>query len=72
MIVIFLNLDNRVNFKKMSNMKLKICVFVDTDIAVRHFIKTNAFKDIDYNHDVTYIFLKIIFYSYATYTSQNL
>lgn len=42
----------------MFKKKIKIFVFVDTDIAVRHFIKSGAFFHINQNHDVTYIFNK--------------
>ena len=40
----------------MLKKKLKICVFIDTDIAVRHFINTGSFLHINQQHDVTYVF----------------
>ena len=49
---------NKMKIKKEKINKFKICIFVDTDIAIKHFIKTEAFKEVNAYHDVVYIFNK--------------
>ncbi len=36
--------------------RLKILVFIDLDITIRHFVKTGAFKKINELHEVVYVF----------------
>jgi hypothetical protein len=35
---------------------MKVLIFIDYDILIRHFIKSNVFKDLSENHNVSYIF----------------
>lgn len=37
---------------------MKILVFIDLDITIRHFIKTGAFSELEKRHDLVYIFNK--------------
>ena len=35
---------------------MKILIFVETDVVIRHFIYSKAFHDLNKFHDVVYIF----------------
>ena len=35
---------------------MKILIFIEHDVMIRHFIHSNVFADISKNHEVTYIF----------------
>ena len=40
----------------MKNNNLKIAIFIDRDVTIRHFLDSNIFKGLNENHTVNLIF----------------